>query len=85
MDKSSKEDDFDPFNPTPNIKDDLDDNSKKKENNDISILYITGGIIMLIIIIWVIILIMTKNDNIEILNEMSKTSNQVKLAIDTKK
>lgn len=85
MDKSNKEDDFDPFNPK--LKDkSSDDKISKTSNDDINILYITGAIIVLIILVWVIVLIMTRNGDteIEILSEMSKINNQTKLAVDKK-
>ena len=82
MDKSSK-DDFDPFNPIPKNSTD-DDKIQKTPNNDINILYITVALIIALIVIWFIVVIMTKNDDLEILNEMSKPINQVKLANDKK-
>jgi hypothetical protein len=78
MDKSDKEENFDPFNPVPKN----DGKTEKKSDDNIAILYTTGAIIIILIIIWVIVIIMTKNDNIDILNEMSKPDNQVKLAVD---
>lgn len=79
MDKSSREDDFDPFNPK--NKDESDDKKQLKSDDNINILYLTGAIIILLIIIWVMIVIFTKN-NVEILDEMSKSNNQIKLATD---
>ena len=81
MDKSSREDDFDPFNPK--SKDDKIQKNKN-DNDNINILYITGALIIVLIVIWIIVVIMTKNDNIEILNEMAKPNNQTKLASDKK-
>lgn len=82
MDKSSREDDFDPFNPKSKEDDKIEKN--RNDNDNINILYITGAIIIVLIFIWIIVVIMTKNDNIEILNEMSKPNNQTKLASDKK-
>lgn len=82
MDKSTKEDDFDPFNPKP--KESSSDKLQKKSNDDMNILYITVAIIVVLIVIWVIVVIMTRSDGLEILNEMSKPSNQTKLASDKK-
>lgn len=84
MDKSNKEDDFDPFNPK--LKDKLEDKTLKTSNDDINILYITGAIIVLILLVWIIVLIMTRNGDteIDILSEMSKINNQTKLAVDKK-
>jgi succinate dehydrogenase hydrophobic anchor subunit len=80
MDKSDKEENFDPFNPI--SKDISDSKIEKKSNDDTYILYTTGAIIIILIIIWIVVVIMTKNDNVDILNEMSKSNNQVKLAVD---
>ena len=80
MTSSKKEDNFDPFNPI--SKDTSDDKVEKKSDDNVNILYITVGLILLLILIWVIVVIMTREDNIEILNEMAKANNQTKLAID---
>jgi len=77
MDSSNKEENFDPFNPKPDKK-----SEENKSDDNINILYITIGIIMLLIFVWVIVVIMNRDDDIKILNEMSKNTNHTKLALD---
>ena len=80
MDKSDRQNDFDPFiSNDEKGKSNNDENSIiDDENSNRNILYITSGVILAILFIWILVIIFTKNNNIEILDELSKPQNQIK-------
>jgi hypothetical protein len=51
-------------------------------NNNLIILYITFAIIIGLLIIWIIIVVVTKEDPIKILNDMTNLATQIKAVSD---
>lgn len=51
-------------------------------DSNLTILYITFGIVLILIIIWIIIIFVTKENPVEILNEMNNTNNHKLSSLD---